>query len=745
MLEKKEIILKISSDAISLNYYSHQFRISAQSYAQILRGTAFVEWQKKFGRFDGDSQKWQDLKMSFLKEIREDSSLRSALEEKLEEINSSVEKMHELLRLQFFLPTYWKLTEEKINYRRFFTINGLICLRMEDREVFQKYHRFILELCRQNLITGLRIDHIDGLFDPQVYLRELRKQLGNRFYIIIEKILEWDEKLPAHWPVQGTSGYGFLAAVNQVLTQEKNETVFAAAYDKINPRHSDYASLVYEQKQFILKERMGGEYDNLWELAYELDLVEPDVRDEAHKAAMGAFLAAFPVYRIYPEDYPLKKRQRKIIQNACEKAQKYAPSLKKELDYFRKLFHGEAEKDRTDMLYFLQRCQQFTGPLAAKGVEDTTFYIYNKLLSHNEVGDSPANFGITAEGFHQRMKKRREGFPLSINATATHDTKRGEDARMRINVLSELAEEWFGLVEEWTRISSFHRRTSTIPDSNEAYFIFQMLIGHWPFEPEARGEAFYKRSKAYLQKVLREAKEHSSWAEPDEQYEETIHEFLKMLLYNEDFLKKFLPFQKKIAAFGAIKSLAQCLLKITTPGIPDIYQGTELWDLSYVDPDNRRQVNYEQRKEYLKELRNISKNGILEALSKLKENYPDGKIKMYCLHKALELRNKNRLIFEEGNYFPLEPEGKYSEDILAFARVWNNIYTIIIVPLTTTKFFTEKLGILEVVENDTVLSLPLKFPGKWKNCFTKKKFKQQYSFTAAELFQDFPVAVLKQN
>ncbi|GAB2769176.1 malto-oligosyltrehalose synthase [Salinimicrobium soli] len=744
VLQKGEISVKLCGEGFTFNYFSHQYLTSTQTYAAVLSETEYLEWQKKFGGFNGSAEQWQLLKKAFLDQVEQNASLRSTIEERLESINSSEEKLKELLDLQYFIPVHWKTTEGKINYRRFFTINDLICLSMEDRKVFNQYHQFIFQLVNEGLITGLRIDHIDGLFDPKEYLVRLRKKVGEGYYVVIEKILEWDEKLPAHWPVQGTSGYGFLAAVNQVLTQEKSEAAFSDAYDKINPRHSEYAELVYEQKLFILKERMGGEYANLWELAYELDLMEPEYRTDGYKEALGAFLAGFPVYRIYPEEYPLRKRQRKIINSAYEIALENAPHLKKQLGYFRKLFLGEAEKDKTDMLFYLQRCQQFTGPLAAKGVEDTSFYIFNKLLSHNEVGDSPENFGLTIKGFHERMKKRREGFPLSINATATHDTKRGEDARMRINVLSEIPEEWFSKMTEWKNLFSSQRDQSNIPDDNEEYFIFQMLIGHWPFTNDP-GEEFYERSKAYLQKVLREAKENSSWAEPDEAYENNVFEYLKNLLSHSKFKSSFVPFQQKVAAYGAIKSLSQCLLKMTAPGIPDIYQGTELWDLSYVDPDNRRPVDYELRKKYLAEIKSISKEELPDQLKSFKQNYPDARINMYCLYKALELRNKNRLIFEEGTYLPLDLEADFSEDIVAFARVWSNIYAIIFAPATVSKIFDEQLELKENVLNKKVLSLPDNFPKKWKNAFTKRKFEEQTEFTAAELFQEFPVAVLIQS
>ena len=422
---------------------------------------------------------------------------------------------------------------------------------MEDEQVFESYHRFILQLCEENLIQGLRIDHIDGLFDPKAYLERLREKLGPDFYIIIEKILEWDEKLPVHWPVEGTSGYGFLATVNQVLTNKNSEDQFFKAYRKVDPEHSDYHDLVYKQKMFILKERMGGEYENLWQLAVDLELLE-EQEDTKLKEALGAFLAGFPVYRIYPEEFPLRKRQRKIIEAAYKNALTHSEALEKELEQIKNVFLGDAGKDKESMLMFLQRCQQFTGPLAAKGVEDTAFYIYNRLISHNEVGDSPHLFGILPATFHERMLQRKRSFPLSINATATHDTKRGEDARMSINVLSELGEEWFVKVKEWRDTNASGKKDANIPDFNEEYFIYQTLIGALPFNRESLTKTFFSVPAITLKKVLREAKVHSSWSEPDEDYEKQVCSFIKSAFTNTDFRASFDAISKKTAFFGSL-------------------------------------------------------------------------------------------------------------------------------------------------------------------------------------------------
>ncbi len=740
VLQKKELQLGYSKRGFSVNYFDHNYAASARSYSKILSTAGDGKWSEKFDKFSGEKENWQELKEFFVREVEKTPELRKEINDLLKKVNASEENLNEILDLQYFLPAHWKKTEEEINYRRFFTINDLICLSVEKKEVYESYHRFILQLCEGNLITGLRIDHIDGLFDPKGYLENLRESLGDDFYISIEKILEWDEKLPVHWPVQGTSGYGFLAAVNQVLTDGESEETFTSAYNKINPRNSEYANLVYKQKLFILKERMGGEYNNLWELAQELELLEKESKNEHFKEALGAFLAAFPVYRIYPEEYPLRKRQGKIIETAYQNALEQNENLKEQLEVWKNVFVGEADKNRDNMLYFLQRCQQFTGPLAAKGAEDTSFYIFNKLISHNEVGDSPENFGLNVSGFHERMRKRMEDFPLSINATSTHDTKRGEDARMRINVLSELGEEWFEKVKEWKEIGTSIREKGTAPDANEEYFIFQMLIGAWPFKGEP-GEEFVDRSTAYLQKVLREAKENSSWAAPDEEYENRVYDYLKSLLKKGKFRSSFLDFQERIKGYGALKSLSQSVLKITAPGIPDIYQGSECWDLSYVDPDNRRPVDYTYRKNVLSEIKAFSSESIKEELKGLKLNFFNGKIKMYCIHRALQVRNSFKEVFEVGEYIPLEVSGKYLETVLAFARKQGDKYVLVIVPVLVTGLFDHDLNLKNSVGEEEILKLPEGFPQEWKNAFSEEIFDIK-QFSAGDLFEHFPVALL---
>ncbi|GHA31841.1 malto-oligosyltrehalose synthase [Salinimicrobium marinum] len=747
VLESNDLKLNFDREGFSLNYFDHSYPLSVRSYSKILEKTGINGWKEKFSSFSGNDMQWKDLKTGFYREAKDTPQLESKVREAIRGIRNSKESMQEILELQYFKPCHWKETEQEINYRRFFTINDLICLRMEDPEVFKTYHHYILELCESGLIDGLRIDHIDGLLDPAAYTKMLRKALGDNFYVIVEKILEWDENLPLDWPVQGTSGYDFLAEVNQLFTKADNKEKFTEAYEKIIPRLPEYEDLVYDKKLFILKKRMGGELHNLWLMLKDNQLLPEEEQDEEKwKKVLGIFLAGFPVYRIYPEKFPLDELQKKTIEQAFQHAVNFKKEYRQDLEVLKKIFLGEAEKDQEKMFRFLHRCQQFTGPLAAKGVEDTSFYIFNRLVSHNEVGDSPENFGLSIEGFHQKMQQRKKDFPLSVNATATHDTKRGEDARMRLNVLSEIPEEWFTKVEEWNKITQNLRKEDSGPGPNETYFIYQTLLGGMPFDQNA-DEEFLTRTKDYLQKVLREAKVHSNWADPDEEYESAVFEFTEAILNDDAFRKSFDPFQKKIALLGAVKSLGQTLLKVTVPGVPDIYQGTEFWDLSYVDPDNRRPVDYDLRKRYITDFKSYNKDDLNKEISSFTTSFSNAKIKMYSLFKALNLRRKNEKLFEKGEYLPLEISGKASENFIAFARKMDQKWCVVVVPVLVNSVFEAEGKLIPKPEEleGSYLQLPAEAPKKWLNEFTQGQISTEGKVELNTLCSEFPMALLKNN
>nr|MBI1229385.1 malto-oligosyltrehalose synthase [Cytophagales bacterium] len=749
-IENGLIMIVLKEDGFRFQYYENEYPLSDISYFDLLsfgqeeQHPEINQWLLKFKNFPVEEVEWNALKASFYQAVQHQQPIKEWVETLLATVNASKDNLISILELQNFKPLYWKESERQINFRRFFTINGLICLQMQKEEVFHAYHTFIHQLCRDGLINGLRIDHIDGLYDPEIYLDRLNDLLENDFFLVVEKILESEETLPPDWKMQGTSGYDFLGSINNLFTSSNNKNVFLEYYKSIKPAFSNYSQLVYEMKQYILHERMGGELQNLWTLLEGLNRQQhyPGLKKESGLDALSAFLAAFPVYRIYYRQFPLSAEQTRIIQDAYSTALQQVPELKEELDIIKNIFTGEGSLQREAMGYFLQRCQQFTGPLAAKGVEDTTFYRYHLLISHNEVGDSPEIFGISIQTFHQLMERRQKSQPLTLNTTATHDTKRGEDARMRINVLSEIPEEWFSKVDEWHQINSRCRKNAQIPDLNEEYFIYQSLLGAMAFKEENHVD-FLTRTKTYLQKALREAKEHTSWSDPNLDFEESIAEFVQTILNHPSFRDSFDPFQRKIAFYGVINSLGQSLIKIMAPGIPDIYQGSELWDLSYVDPDNRRPVDYLLRARYLNELQQYDESIDSTQLLDLMKNYKDGKLKLFTIYRTLKERRILPDFFQKAEYLPIAVSAHFKDKVISFARFFNNQWFLVAVPLNATSLCKPEEFPLELLWEDGYLELPDSAPKNWVNVYTGEEMMTGNRVLLSSLFKNFPVVLLR--
>lgn len=696
---------------------------------------------------------WEKVKTEILSTHKSNPELEKSIQNGIEKLNKSAEKLLEILDLQYFKLELWKVTDKQINYRRFFTINELICLRMEAPEVFEAYHAFILEQVKKGNFQGLRVDHSDGLFDPATYLQRLREAAGPDCYLTVEKILELSEELPENWPVQGTTGYFFLAIVNQLFTNKEAEEPFNQLYRKLVPdvQDFDYEEMVFSKKIYMLENHMQGELENLYSLMQQLDLMPAEVGfSESHlKDALKMLLASFPVYRLYTNELPVMGQDAEVLDTAFARAEKFALHLKKELQYFHQLFQGERSTlpgTPENRLHFLMRCQQFTGPLAAKGVEDTTFYNYNRLISHNEVGDNPEVFGISDSWFHQEMKKRQEKWPFAQNATATHDTKRGEDARMRLNVLSELAEEWSRLLELWEQQNQqFLQVKDNVqsPSRNRRFFLYQALLGAYPMAGEPESD-FLERVKEAMTKAVREAKVYSNWSDPNEVYEEGVHEFtLRLFSEESEFRKSFVPFVQQISFYGMIYSLGQALLKITAPGIPDIYQGCELWDLSMVDPDNRRPVDYELRQKNLSEMASQEKNDRQSLLKTLLQNWADGKIKQYIIWKALQARKANIELFTKGEHLPLEVQLTGKSEIIAFARKQDSSWCLVIVPIRIAGLCSpNEFPLGESAWNNALLLLPEGAPQTWRNYLTDEMITGNSSLPLATLFSSLPVAFL---
>ncbi len=763
VLRKGEIKLVFDEAGFQFAYFDNKYPLRIEDYAHILIHLAkntedslpdtLQDLSREFSAFSKNlsaaTDRWPALRQKLFQLYNEQHAVKTFIQQGLKYYNSHRDELKKLIDNQHYLLTYWKVTEQEMNYRRFFTVNELICLRIEQPKVFDAYHQLIKRWLDEQKIQGVRVDHIDGLYDPEGYLKQLRNLTGEDAYIVVEKILEWEETMPEHWPIQGTTGYDFLAMANQLFEYSRSTDKLADLYSTINVTSYDYDDLVYQNKLFILLNRMGGELNNLMHLLKELELVPAMTDDEEKKMyqAMSFLLASFPVYRIYPNQFPFSEVDKEVLAEAFKHAEGKIPHYAMQaFNQLKEIFNGEASDDKKrdkNRLKFVMRFQQFTGPLAAKGVEDTTFYIYNRLISHNEVGDSPEPQDITVSRFHAEMKKR----PLhTMNATATHDTKRGEDARMRINVLSEIPQEWKKNVMEWQKINGKHKvkqPSAEMPDINDEYFIYQTLIGTYPLHVKPKEVNFAERLNNYMLKVVREAKVHSSWSSPKEEYETAVTKFVHGMLHDQEFLNSFLPFVRKVARAGGIYSTGQTLLKITAPGVPDIYQGRELWDLSMVDPDNRRPVDYQLRSRKLNEMEQDFGKDPLGLIQKLITNLDHPDIKMFTTFKSLTERRKYSLLFQEGNYIPVRAGGKFSKSVLAFIRQHENQQVLIVIPHKVSLLDIEdSLPLGKTIWEDTYLKMPDMRVSDWGHIFTKQTLKHEEQIKLSDLLADFPVAML---
>ena len=745
-----QIKLSLSEEGIVVKYFETAYPLSVSAYptiASLLKvdgdsdASVAVLTRMVDAAAGADYETWYASKKQLIASIRDDSSALKRVESLLATINADKDRLYKIIDQQHYRLTFWKETDERMNYRRFFTVNELICLRMEDEKVFDEYHRLLLKLYREKLVDGFRIDHIDGLQDPAGYTRQLRDEVADTTYIIAEKILEAKEDMPAQWPLQGTSGYEFLSFLNQLLTYRKGARELLAFYKQLIPGVPPYRKLIFESKKLILENYMKGEWDNLVHLFESLGLSR-NFEQSRIKQALGLFMLSLPVYRIYPATLPLRGKSLLTLHEAFEHALRQAPDYSEELGYLRDMFtNTSADHDQDKILRFLKRLMQFTGPLTAKGVEDTTFYIYNPLISHDEVGDSPAPLGMTIQNFHEKMLARQAATPLSLNATATHDTKRGEDSRVRINVLSRIPELWQQQVQHWMEMNRTFRTTidgRTVPQLNDEYFIYQSMLGGFPENFQINDE-WIKRVHAYLNKALREAKVNTNWSQPDEAYEKACEKFVEDILgKNHGFLSSFIPFVKTVTEHAMVYTLTQTLIKLTAPGIPDIYQGCELWDLSFVDPDNRRPVDYEKRMEFLFQLVIREEKGKDAVFAYLREHRDEGIEKLYVIWKTLNFRKNQSEVFTGGAYVPIEISGG-EIGAAGYARVKDAVWAVVLFPfglVTHEKIANSDAG------NPQFAVLPEEAPQQWTDIFTGRMFTTPNQISLQDAFSDFPVALL---
>ncbi len=679
-------------------YGSHKLPICPLHYGAILGHDEPA--LDRLSDFFSDLPQWRPqmaeraavLKGELAAAIRADPAAREALERSIAALNRDWNALDGLIQLQSWRIADFRVAGDDINYRRFFNINDLAGLRMELPAVFRHAHARILPMLEDGTLDGLRIDHIDGLLDPRAYIDTLRASVGKPFYLVVEKILAAHESLREDWQVEGTTGYDFTNLVLGVLVNPGAEEAFTATYHDFTGLAAPFSTIVYDCKIRIMENEMASELNALGRDAGRVARQNPVTQDFTKtvlQRAIKQIVACFPVYRTYVEfDSEEDSADRRDLAWAFKQARRHDPNIDPSVfDFLHDLLSGKLTArpksgfNRTSVLRLAMKLQQYSGPVMAKGLEDTAFYRYNRFIALNEVGGEPERFGITAGAFHKANAQRARRWPGAMLATSTHDTKRGEDTRARLAVLADIPEEWARQVQGWSRLIRARRGEArggevenAPPDRNDEYLLYQLLVGSWPVEllenPDAAGlEAYGERIKTTLEKSMREAKLHSNWSSPDAAYEEAMQSFARAALDpgRAGFLASFLPFAQRVARLGVQNSLIQLVLKLTVPGMPDIYQGCEMWDLSLVDPDNRRPVDYETRAEALRTLRPALQRDPQGVLRDLLLNWSDGRIKLALTILLLELRADHPTLFAAGGYEPLAVTGETSQ-ALGFLR-----------------------------------------------------------------------------
>lgn len=745
LLKDRELKVVLTPSGFRLRYFETDYPLSDESWPFLLSRTKKNQPADLNKVMEVDSPADSIEKNGRLKElIRKNPEVGKFLEASADFVNERPEQMKALLDLQHYEPVHWRETEERAGYRRFFTINGLICLRIRREQVFNDWHAMLFEWIDKGWVDGLRIDHIDGLYDPGAYLEMLRRQRTTELYIVVEKILEEDEKIPGNWPVQGTTGYDFLGMVNNLLTNETNESFFREYTSEWNPGKVKFKDLSLEKKRFILNHRLKGELDYLAQKAVRLlPEYDDDKGSIGLKKAIGEFLVHCPVYKIYNPPSAFTTADKQLIDRIFKEALQDQKQEKAALADLRELFsikeqNAQAYTEEVDDLFM--RCMQFTGPVMAKGIEDTLFYAYHPFLAHNEVGDSPGYFGIRTDKFHRAMQERLQESPLTMNATSTHDTKRGADARARLNVLSDIPERWVEATRNWRKINQKFKESSQgneIPSPADEYFIYQSLFAHLPMELSI-DDTFIARFREFIVKALREAKVNSSWSEPDQDYEKYTIRFIESILsLDTPFLGALYEIVGDSIPHGIANSLTQLILRNTVPGNPDHFQGSESWNLDFVDPDNRKTVDYSQLSKDLNRMIKMETSDARGLIGKLTEHPGDGKIKQWVNHKTLQLRNKYKTLFEKGAYLPLDVKGKMKEHVIAFCRQYRDDIVLVVLPLNTAG-----MG-LGADWDDTRVILPERIPHQFRDTFSGRRKQIIGEYLVKEAFEDASFSVLE--
>ncbi|MHB8422834.1 MAG: malto-oligosyltrehalose synthase [Leptospirales bacterium] len=631
---------------------------------------------------------------------------REALEKTLVEYNGirglpgSFDRMDDLLSRQVYWLSHWKTVTRTLNYRRFFDVADLVGVRAGDERVFAAFHSLPLEWYRNGWIDGLRIDHIDGLLDPSGYLSRLSHTLREHCpdrgtpLIWVEKILSENERLDPEWPVAGTTGYEFANMLTRLFGDPVGVTRLRQWYSESVEPEASFRDIVYFQKKFVAETLLGGELRRLTLMLETLAQEDRYAREMTFRELQSGIVevtACLGAYRTYVRGESIRERDRELVLEALGNARRRHPNRRQGLyRFFERIltlsFPAGVSPDRKQRwIEFVRKWQQFSGPVVAKGMEDTAFYLYGPLISFNEVGGDPCAPPVTTEEFHQFNRDRLERFPFALSASSTHDTKRSEDVRARIQVLSEYADRWPEQIARWSRWNRkahVRIRGMEVPDPALELFVYQTLIGAWPFSEEEIPE-FSARIDQYLVKVARESKRHSNWISPDTDYEEGLVSFGREILRTDrrnPFLSEFLDFHQRVSLEGAQYSLSQLLLKMASPGVPDFYQGTELWDFSLVDPDNRRPVDYSKRIGLLDRIEEEFSRKPGELFRRLLDEWQTGAIKLFLTWSMLRIRKSHPALFSKGSYLPLPPQWEERRASAGFFRIHEGVEFLVVVP-----------------------------------------------------------------
>jgi (1->4)-alpha-D-glucan 1-alpha-D-glucosylmutase len=828
-LEAGHIGLMLNDDAFWIEYFDNRLPLDPttiplifESVAAELHAAEFDELRRLLSELAGlpshsatDMEQVQHrrralplLTASLISMLRNNWQMHELADKAVRQANGrpgelrSFDFLHRLLEAQTYRLANWRVSGEEINYRRFFDINDLVGLRMENPAVFAATHRLLRRLLADHAVQGIRIDHCDGLLNPRQYLvrlqmlyaasqclgseprpplaengveLEMQESFGQRdcikdrplLYTVAEKVLSAGEELPSEWLVDGTSGYEFTSLVNGVFIDRSNARHFTNLYHRFTGSSPDVDLLIYNSKKLIMNSSLASEVNVLAHVLDEISTNDRYARDFTRKSLRDVIqetIACFPVYRTYIDERgQMTERDRAYINEAVSRAKRRNPDkAATSFDFLRDILllkRRESEEESElyrKKVYFTLKFQQLTGPVMAKGVEDTAFYIYNRFVALNEVGGSLKQFGVSVDEFHRENQKRGERWPFAMLTTSTHDTKRSEDVRARLDVLSEMPKVWSAQVLRWRRTNRARKRLlgdgRYVPDLNEEYLLYQTLAGTWPFHPSAANNEYIERIKQYMVKAVHEAKVNLSWISPDPAYVEALQHFVERILAPgarsrpNSFLGQIQAFAPIVAFFGAINSLSLRLLMIASPGNPDIYQGMELWDFSLVDPDNRRAVDYALRERLLAELDRRAEAGNLPRLcAELLSTFQDGRVKMWTTMQALRLRRERHDLFHLGSYTALQASGAKRDHLIAYAREHNGQTVVVAVPrFSLTLAAGAVRAPLDELWEDTEIAAPTSVGNCFENVFTGEtlNISPQRTLSCREVFAHFPVALL---